>query len=220
MASRTNEEDTTGRESGERLLDAADTLMYARGYHDVGVAELCREAGVRPGSFYYYFPSKEALAAAMLDRSWNRTEMRIFSPAFDDQDLDALEAIERYAELLEANLRSLKDRTGITVGCRFGNFATEAAQHLPLVRDATRRAFEGMTDRFERLVRQGQHDGHIRPDIDPRSAATSLLAVMEGFMVIAKATDNPAVVRRLPEEARRILNHPTPSNGAGTTEPR
>jgi TetR/AcrR family transcriptional regulator, transcriptional repressor for nem operon len=210
VGSQENETESTdrGRDSAERLLDAADTLMYDRGYHDVGVAELCREAGVRPGSFYYYFPSKEALAAAMLERSWIRTEQRIFSPAFDDHDLDVLEAIERYAELLEGNLRTLKNQSGVTVGCRFGNFATETAQHLPLVRDVTRTVFENMTTWFERLVARGQHHGRIEPDIDPKSAAMSLLALMEGFRVIAKATDDPATIRRLAEEARRVLALP------------
>lgn len=179
--------------------------MHARGYHDVGVAELCREAGVRPGSFYYYFTSKEALAAAMLERAWTRTDQRIFAPAFDDPGLDVVDAIARYAELLEANLRALEDRTGVVVGCRFGNFATETAQHLPLVRDATRAAFENLTHRFERLIERGQRSGQVEPDLDPAATAISLVGLMEGFMVIAKATADPSVIRRLADEAPRLL---------------
>ncbi|MGI9612455.1 MAG: TetR/AcrR family transcriptional regulator [Acidimicrobiales bacterium] len=191
--------------SAERLIDAADTLMYARGYHDVGVAELCGEAGVRPGSFYYYFDSKEALAAAMLDRAWTRTDERIFAAAFDDDGLDVFEAIDRYSELLEANLRSLQDSTGVLVGCRFGNFATESAQHLPLVRAATQAAMEAMTGRFAQLVERGQRHGRIGADAEPDSMATSLLAQMEGLMVIAKATGDPTVIRRLTPAAHRLL---------------
>ena len=58
----------TGTRPGtrERLLDAADRLMWARGYEAVGVAELCAEAGAPRGSFYHWWPSKQALAAAML----------------------------------------------------------------------------------------------------------------------------------------------------------
>lgn len=204
------DEPVTGGESpsAERLLDAADALMYARGYHDVGVAELCREADVRPGSFYYFFESKEALAARMLERAWARTDERIFGPAFDDATLDVFEAIERYSELLEANLRMLRSRTGVLVGCRFGNFATEIAPHLPLVHNATRAALDAMTERFERLVERGQLDGQVDPDLDAASIATSLLAQMEGLMVIAKVAGDPAVIGRLPAAARGLLTAP------------
>jgi TetR/AcrR family transcriptional repressor of nem operon len=216
-SSRIQDEESGGRNSGisvgsaERLLDAADTLMYARGYHDVGVAELCREAGVRPGSFYYYFASKEALAAAMLDRSWARTDERIFAPAFDDETLDVFEAISRYSELLEGNLRTVQARSGVLVGCRFGNFATESAQHLPLIQHATRTALEAMTVRFAQLIGRGQRHGQVNSNLDPEFLATSLLAQMEGLMVIAKATNDTTVIRLLTPAARSLLTPPAPN---------
>ncbi|MEM8925954.1 MAG: helix-turn-helix domain-containing protein [Actinomycetota bacterium] len=43
----------SGHDSRVRLLDAADRLMYERGYEAVGVAELCRVAEVKKGSFYF-----------------------------------------------------------------------------------------------------------------------------------------------------------------------
>ena len=199
---------TSSTGSAERLLDAADVLMAARGYHDVGVAELCREADVRPGSFYYYYDSKEALAAAMLHRSWKRTDENIFAPSFDDQTLDSLQAIGRYAGLLEANLRLLLERSGALVGCRFGNFATETAQHLPLVQRSTQAAFEAMTERFTRLIERGQRRGDVDTDLDPASVAILLLAQMEGLMVIAKATGDPSTISRLVTAARLLLSSP------------
>jgi len=196
--------------SAERLLDAADRLMYVRGYHDVGVAELCREAGVRTGSFYYYFPSKEALAAAMLERAWARTDERIFAPAFDDPDLGVFEAVDRYTELLEAHLRAVQDRTGVLVGCRFGNFATETAPHLPLVQRATRTALAAMVHRFADLIDRGRRGVEPGDDVteldDAGFLATALVAQMEGLMVIAKADGDPAVIRRLGPVARLLLS--------------
>ena len=40
--------------------------MYARGCTAVGVDEICRQAGVHKGSFYHFFPSKQALILAVL----------------------------------------------------------------------------------------------------------------------------------------------------------
>src|SRR6201994_40159 len=46
-----------------RILDAAARLYRLRGFDDVAVAEVMKEAGLTHGAFYGYFPSKEALIA-------------------------------------------------------------------------------------------------------------------------------------------------------------
>lgn len=194
-----------GSGSAGRLLDAADRLMHARGYHDVGVAELCRDAEVRPGSFYYYFESKEALAAAMLDRAWLRAEQRFFAPAFGDESLDLFEAIERYSSLLEENLGAILARAGVVAGCRFGNFATEIGRQLPLVHSATVAALDGMTRWFSEAIERAQRRGELDGAASSETLARSLLAQMEGLMVMAKATGDPSVLRELTPAARRLL---------------
>jgi TetR/AcrR family transcriptional repressor of nem operon len=195
-------------DSAERLLDAADRLMYARGYESVGVAELCREADVRTGSFYYYFESKEALAARMITRAWERTNATIFAEAFADPDTDPFEAIDRYAELLEQNLDRLLATTGVVVGCRFGNFATESAPHRPLIAEATEQVFGGMSDWLRSVVERGQRRGVIDPEADATALARLVVSQMEGLMVLAKANRDPSTIRLLGDAARRLLTPP------------
>jgi AcrR family transcriptional regulator len=48
------------------LLAAAEQLFLARGIEDVSIDDITREAGVAKGSFYRYFPSKDALVRALL----------------------------------------------------------------------------------------------------------------------------------------------------------
>lgn len=52
----------------ERLLEAAEALIYAGGIHATGVDAIVREAGAARKSFYTYFESKDALVAAALER--------------------------------------------------------------------------------------------------------------------------------------------------------
>lgn len=52
----------------ERLLDAAETLIYAGGIHATGVDAIVKRSGAARKSFYAHFESKEALAAAALER--------------------------------------------------------------------------------------------------------------------------------------------------------
>jgi len=57
---------TQVHDTKQRLLDTAQRLFYARSYEDVGVQEICQEAGVKKGSFYHFFPSKRDLTLAIL----------------------------------------------------------------------------------------------------------------------------------------------------------
>jgi TetR/AcrR family transcriptional regulator, transcriptional repressor for nem operon len=219
MANRQAEPDTgepdTGQRglaepgSAERLLDAADRLMYARGYHDVGVAELCREADVRPGSFYYHFDSKESLAAAMLERAWERTRTTIFADAFTDGVTDPVDAVARYAAALEQHLIRVRDTAGIVVGCRFGNFAIETAPHQDRVGEVTRGVLDAIAEQFTAAIERGRRDGHVDHGVDPVLTGRLLLAQMEGLMVLAKANRDPSLIRLLEPAARRLLRSPT-----------
>ncbi len=50
------------------ILDAAERLLAERGLVDLTVADVIESAGVSRGSFYFYFESKQAVVAALLER--------------------------------------------------------------------------------------------------------------------------------------------------------
>src|SRR3954463_11168767 len=67
----------------DRLLEAAITLVWRNSYGAVSVEDICNEAGVKKGSFYYFFPGKNELVAAAFRHYWAgvRPELaRVFPP--------------------------------------------------------------------------------------------------------------------------------------------
>lgn len=189
----------------ERLLDAADTLMYEQGYESVGVAELCRVADTRKGSFYHFFDSKQALALAMLDRSWERTRSTIFA-ALDDPTMPTIEAIEIYGELLIDNLKARQTADAAIVGCRFGNFAVELSTRDEAIRSRVVEIFGEMTEVMITAIERGIDNGEFDDSIDAASSARALIAYMEGLMVMAKAHRDPNRLADLGRFARLILD--------------
>ena len=51
------------------LLDRATSLFLQHGYDNVSLNDLIADAGVSKGAFYHWFPSKDALIAALTERS-------------------------------------------------------------------------------------------------------------------------------------------------------
>jgi AcrR family transcriptional regulator len=56
------------REVAGSILDSAEQLLERRGLDELTVADVIEAAGVSRGSFYFYFESKQAVVAALLER--------------------------------------------------------------------------------------------------------------------------------------------------------
>lgn len=86
-----------------QLLDAARSVFAKKGYEDATVSEIVSRAGVAQGTFYLYFPGKEALAGAFAEmlserlaelaaektarcRSFDSALARLFEAAYETAD--------------------------------------------------------------------------------------------------------------------------------------
>lgn len=52
----------------EEILEAARRCFARMGFHQASMQQICLEAGMSPGNLYRYFPSKEAIIAAIAER--------------------------------------------------------------------------------------------------------------------------------------------------------
>ena len=53
----------------DKILDALQELLDDRDIQSVSVSEIAQKAGIGKGSFYYYFPSKDAILDALIERN-------------------------------------------------------------------------------------------------------------------------------------------------------
>src|SRR5216684_3568004 len=80
----------------ERLMGAVRELIWTGSYGSTTIDQICEAAGVKKGSFYYFFDSKADLAEAGLGAEWElrRPELdAIFSPT-----VPPLERLRKYCE--------------------------------------------------------------------------------------------------------------------------
>jgi TetR/AcrR family transcriptional regulator, transcriptional repressor for nem operon len=197
----------------ERLLVAASELMHERGYEATGVAELCEAAGAPKGSFYYWWPSKQALALAMLERQWERVREHVFEPAFGPGG-SLVEQFARYTSLLVDGVRREVEETGSVKGCPFGNFAVELANRDHVIGTRAEEILSEILGVFASAIAAAKDVGELPADLDATDLAEAILAHLEGLFVLAKARNEPAVFERLPRDIRRLAAL-SPSNPPG-----
>lgn len=185
-------------------MEAANTMMYARGYEAVSVADWCEAADARKGSFYHWRPSKRDLALVMIDRAWQRNLESVFEPIFDTDD-PVLEKFTNYANRLADGLIESLKSTGHVAGCRYGNFAVELSTRDPVIREKVAATSQKIAAYFEQAIRDGIRAGELAEDVDAGGRATAILSLMEGHMVLAKAQNGPEALRHLARDTVRLL---------------
>jgi AcrR family transcriptional regulator len=154
----------------ESLLAVAVTVFNERGYDGTSMEDLSRRLGISKSSIYYHVTSKEDLLALALDRALDG----LFAAAEDVQASDA-PAIDRLERLVRASVGVLAERLPyVTLLLRArGNTNTE---RRALTR---RREFDQIV---ADLVKGAEHDGDIRPDVDPAVTARLLFGMINSLV--------------------------------------
>lgn len=178
-----------GRTSDARrkILDAARSLIEERGYSALGVAEVCKAAGVPKGSFYYFFESKEALALAVVDEHWAAQKCD-WTQALTG-DAEPLWRLRRLFEETEAGQRAVQLGCGTVAGCLFGNLTLELSNQTEAVRERLQEIFDAQVDMVESVIAEARERGEVGV-ADTREAARAVVAQLEGQVMFAKLYNN------------------------------
>lgn len=87
----------------ERILDAGQDMLIAHGYDGASTNRIAEAAGISPGSLYQYFPNKDAIAAAVIDRYSDQLSSRVAARVSERLDQPAPDYVrESIAALVDA----------------------------------------------------------------------------------------------------------------------
>lgn len=167
----------------ERLVEAAMELFVFQGYAGTGLAQIARQAGVLPGSLYYFFPTKEDLLLATLERRRQTLYEGVLAPIWERE----ADPIERVFGLL-AGYRRMLEATGFRHGCPIGNLVVEVGETHPRARALLTANFEGWLDAVEECFANARP--RLPARLDPRRLAVFVLTTMEGAVMLARSYRN------------------------------
>ncbi|WP_406076667.1 TetR family transcriptional regulator C-terminal domain-containing protein [Micromonospora sp. NBC_00858] len=197
-----------GRTSDARnkILDSAATLIEQRGYSALGVAEICAAAGVPKGSFYYFFESKQALARTVIDEHW-ATQRRQWEQLLGSEG-DPLRRLRDLFEATEEIQRAGQQKAGVVAGCLFGNLALELSNQAEEIRRRLQEIFEEQINLIEQVVVEAKERGLAGSSVDTHEAARSIVAQIEGRVLLAKLLNDPAQLETLWRNCLDLLQVP------------
>jgi TetR/AcrR family transcriptional repressor of nem operon len=160
----------------KRLLAAGLDLIHLRGFAASGVKEITDAAGVPKGSFYAYFPSKEAFASAILDAYWVDIETRLVPILGGDGS-----AQERITRFFHA-LANEHEAGTFLLGCLIGNLSLELSSSS----EPIRAQLISVLERWGSALAECLRSGDLREDLDADDVASRLIESWEGAALRGK----------------------------------
>ncbi|WP_254634231.1 TetR/AcrR family transcriptional regulator [Mesorhizobium sp. GbtcB19] len=186
-----------------RVLDVAEDSFQARGYHASSLGDLMAAAGVTGGALHHHFPTKKALALAVVEE---RVAAAI-QETWIEPVLAASTAREGVRAVFEAVAAELEEQ-GYVRGCPLNNLAHELSLADDEFRAVLARIFAGWRQAIADKMRVDQTNGG-EGGIDPDRFAALAVATYSGAMSMAKASQDAGVLR----ECLSGLESVQPSSG-------
>jgi len=187
----------------QKLMDASLELMWEESYGSVTIDDICKRAGVKTGSFYYFYKSKADLAVAALEKlwieEWKPTLDAVFSPS-----VEPLLRLSRYLSAIHGKLAEQKKQRGKVLGCPIFSVASEVSTQEVDVNAVGSDILSRKRRYYESTIRDAVAQGVIEP-CDPAQEALALFGLIEGMVSQARIMNDPEVLRKLPEMAFSLL---------------
>ena len=163
----------------ERLIESTRELLWERGYTGTSPKAIQQRAGAGQGSMYHHFAGKPDLALAAINRT--AEEMRAKAEAQFATPGPAVERITAY-------LRRERD---VLKGCPIGRLTQDPeVMGDPTLRAPVEATLSWLRDRLSEVLTEGRDRGELVAALDPRTTAATVVAVLQGGYVLARAADS------------------------------
>jgi len=173
----------------QRVIETTAPVFNQRGYWGTSMRDLMHATGLEKGGIYNHFRNKDELAAAAFEHNVELMGERIRAALAGRRH-----AVDRLRAIGDVYRRFAVDAPFVG-GCPIMNAATEADDTHELLRHRAQDAMGRLRDdTIARIVARGVERGELRPDVDPHSAATIIVAILEGALMLSHLYDDPSQV--------------------------
>ena len=183
-------------------MDAAHELIWGYSYGAVTIEAICERAGVKKGSFYYFFHSKSDLAVAAINAWWN--ERRALVEEWFRPEVPPLERIGKYLDFVIQRQLEAYEETGQVLGCPLFTLGSEICTQDERIRSLLLEIMSTAARYFEDAIREAQAAGEVEGR-DAVGKARLLWGFYEGTLTRARIENNPELIRGLSADAFELI---------------
>lgn len=186
----------------EKLMEAVTELIWTGSYDGTTIDQICERAGVKKGSFYYFFDNKAQLAEAALDREWEN-----YRPDLDamfSASISPLQRIENFCEYTYRDQVQLKEKYGFALGCPLCTLGSEVSTQEQGLRKKVQEMMDQHMKYMETAVRDAIAAGEIPPG-DAKVKSRMIHAYFLGLMTEVRIANSLDALKDAMAAVREML---------------
>lgn len=172
------------RNTREILVESALEVIWQKSYNAVSVDEICKQTGVKKGSFYHYFESKVALVIAAMDEcfeSFIPIMNEVFSASKTPEN-----RFSDFCDLIIAKQKETKEKYGHVCGCPFASLGSEMAGQEDQITQKIAEFIEKEKRFYIAAIRDLIDEGKLDNNVDPVLMADEIYNYILGNVAVAK----------------------------------
>jgi AcrR family transcriptional regulator len=170
------------------IIDTTAVLFNTKGYAGTSMSDITEATGLTKGSIYGNFENKEEVALAAFDHNLNIISKTI---------LERINKAETYQDKLMVYAKVYHSYTGSAFskgGCPILNTAIEADDTDDQLKERAAKAILRWKKGISNLLQAGAEAGELKAGIDHEEVSVTMIALIEGGLMLAKLTDSPPVM--------------------------
>ncbi|MGE0652816.1 MAG: TetR/AcrR family transcriptional regulator [Alphaproteobacteria bacterium] len=210
---------TKGSDTRERILDAAQALILARGFAGTSLDDILKATKLTKGAFFHHFRSKADLGSVLVHRFAER-DMAAFeewSRRADALADDPLQAAMVFLKLFEEELKGLPEPFP---GCMLASYVYEREQFDADVLEYVAEVFRKWSNYFEARFEQVMKTRKPKVAVSARELAEMIVSILEGAFILSRAYNEPKLIVRQSELFRQHLQLLFAENASPQSSPK
>ncbi len=185
----------TNSSTREKIIKAAQTLLYLEGYEAMSPGKVLKLSGAGKGSLYHHFSGKPALARTVLDGVADEL-CKTAKSVFDNENMTPDKKIEQFLS---------RKRHGL-LGCKLGRLANEKAFLDENLRAPLEAYFSFVLGQVKRTLKEGIDQGVFREQMPVEAIAHLIISSIQGGYVVSKSLNNDEAVNLATSGAIELLS--------------
>jgi TetR/AcrR family transcriptional regulator, transcriptional repressor for nem operon len=176
----------------QEIIQVARKVIHSKGYQATSISDIMEAANIGKGQFYHYFSSKHDLGLIVVDdlvQNWNN-QLFVDILSNSDDSVTKLNRMLKWAETSHAEME-------VKYGCPMGNLAIEMSAQDKEFRVKIEEFFKHWIVSVAEVLKEMIRNQQLKDTIDPIKSATSMIAMIEGGILLMVNQQNIQVLQNV-----------------------
>lgn len=171
-----------GAATRARIIDAAATLVYERGFTGTSLDDVMAATGTSKSQLYHYFADKDALIREVIKAQLGR--ITAAQQAAGLHEVTTWAALQRWCD----HFVTATQATHGARGCPLGSLVGELADQSEPARRVLAQCFADWQSYLSQGFTAMRDNGELTTQADPAELALTMISALQGGLLMAQAT--------------------------------